>query len=51
MKKEKCYIYFLIYVIEVINAVIVKNKNEFKSNLSNNESTVTLNINSEINIL
>ena len=44
------YIYFFIFVIEVINAIIIRDENEFKSKLSNNESTVTLNINSEIDI-
>ncbi len=43
-------IYFIIGLIEILNAVIVESENDIINNLSKNDSEVTLNINSEIDI-
>ncbi len=45
------YIYFFIWLIEVINAVVVNNENEIIKTFSEDNNEITLDINSEIDIL
>ena len=44
------FIYFIICIIKILNAIIVESENDLINNLSESYSSITLNINSEIDI-